>query len=273
MSYFKQSLLGWKHPAALTAWCLLLALMALACTMRQTRAAGLNLLTEEYPPITFTDEGRPNGLACEIVDEIQRRIGTHDTIQFMPWARAYQLAQQKPNTALFTTVRTQEREQQFKWVGPLMTGNTSLYQRKRDTQKLASLEDARRADQILVPREYYTHQYLRGEGFNNLHAANTPEAMVHMFVSGRGSYMAADNLTLGVLLKNVGAPQDAVQSALTFMHMQYYIAFSKNTPDSIVLRWQHALDDMKRDGSFNRLYAKWLPGETPPGMKPMEVER
>ena len=49
-----------------------------------------------------------------------------------------------------------------------------------------------------------------------------------------------------------------------------YIAFSKKADKKLVEIWQSTLDEMKKDGSFNKLHQKWLktakiPGVAKPG--------
>ena len=38
-----------------------------------------------------------------------------------------------------------------------------------------------------------------------------------------------------------------------------YIAFSKDTPADVVAQWQGKLDEMKADGSFERIIRRYLP--------------
>ena len=232
-------------------------------------AAELRVLTEEYPPVSFQTAGRASGLGSEVVEEIQHRIGSHVTIQVVPWARGYRMVLDDPDVALFATMRTPERESLFKWVGPLTTVTTSFYAKHGATIRLNSLADAKAAASIVVPREYYSHQVLRNLGFTNLEPVTTPEMTVRMLLAGHGVLIAADNLTLPALLTEAGASRNDVELVYSFMQSQNYIAFSRGTPDELVQSWQSSLDDMKRDGSFARIYEKWLPGESPPGIKPM----
>ncbi len=39
--------------------------------------------------------------------------------------------------------------------------------------------------------------------------------------------------------------------------MQLYIAFSKNTPDDEVKKWQAALDELKKDGTYQKIVDKY----------------
>ena len=92
--------------------------------------AQLRLLTEDAPPMSFLREGEPGGLAVEVVRALLARTGDSGQIELMPWTRALHLAQQDEDVALFSTVRTPERENRFQWVGPIVVGTTSFYSLK-----------------------------------------------------------------------------------------------------------------------------------------------
>lgn len=246
----------------------LLCALALQCAGAACQGAELQILTEENPPISFSEGGKAAGLGSDIVNAIQRRLKSAVAPQVLPWARAYSMLQHEPNVALFATMRTAEREAQFKWVGPIATVKTGFYARRGAGVRVASLAQARAAGMILVPREYYTHQVLLQQGFANLQPVSRPDIMVRMLMAGRRELMVGDNLTMGALLRAVGARAGDAEPVYTFMESQYYIAFSQRSADALVQRWQASLDDMKRDGSFAAIYAKWLPGEAPPGLRP-----
>lgn len=243
---------------------LALVLAALCAPRAHAQLPELQVLTEEYPPLSFTRNGELRGLAAEVVAEVQRRAGRPVPVQVLPWARAYPMALSQPNVALFSTARTPEREKLFRWVGPLFVGKTSLYARRGSGVRLSSLADAAAVDSIIVPREDYKEKLLRAAGLDNLVLANNHEQMVRMLLTGRGRLMAANNLTLPALLEGAGATMQELELVHTFHQSEAYVAFSLGTPDETVRAWQAALDSMKRDGSFARIYARWLPSEVPP---------
>jgi polar amino acid transport system substrate-binding protein len=45
---------------------------------------------------------------------------------------------------------------------------------------------------------------------------------------------------------------------------EHYFAFSLSTSDDVINSWQKALDSMKKDGTFAKIYKKWLPGKRMP---------
>jgi len=224
----------------------------------------LRLYTEEYPPVTFAREGRPAGLAVEVVEEIMKRLGTNAPIEVVPWARGYRAATTEPNVGLFATTRTAEREPLFHWVGPIASTRAYLYVRRGQGPRIASLEQARDVDQILVPREWYLHQILRGMGFNNLKAVGTPADVIRMHAASRGALMALDESTVAETMRAAGVTGDPPEPVLLLSEAVQYITFSRDTPASVARRWQAALDEMKRDGAFAAIYARWLPGVAPP---------
>jgi len=184
-----------------------------------------------------------------------------------PWARAYRTASNIPDVALFSTARTAEREDLFQWVGPVSTSVASLYGKRGSGLRIASIADAKAMDKVLVVRDFYTHQLLQKLGFSNLEVVSSPEDMVRATLRGRASLMFASNVTLPDLLAKDGAKPGDVERLFTVTSVQIYIAFSKGTSKDLVARWQAALNEMKRDGTHAALYAKWLPGEIPPGLK------
>lgn len=247
-------------------WCCVL----LACCLSlAVQAQSLLLYTEEYPPINFSRNGQPTGLATEVVREIMRRTGQDAPISLVPWARGYQQALVRANTGLFVTMRTAERESLFKWVGPLTRNVTNFYALTSSYLRIGDLEQARRFGQIAVPRDWYSHQRLLAEGFTNLYPVTGPAQVVSMLKRGRVKLMVLDNLSLGALLVQGDIKADEVQLLFPLMYSDSYIAFSAGTDDALIQRWQLELDGMKADGSFAAIYHKWLPGEPLPSQQPL----
>lgn len=101
--------------------------------------AELRLLTEDAPPMSFMRDGELSGLSVEVVRALLARTGDNASIELLPWTRAMHLAQQQADTALFSTVRTPEREDRFHWVGPIVVGTTSFYSLKSRSLNIDSM--------------------------------------------------------------------------------------------------------------------------------------
>lgn len=230
------------------------------CLLAVSPAQALKLYTEEYPPLNFTRDGRPTGLGVEVVQEILRRTGQRAEIEVVPWTRGYHAVQTQADTGLFVTMRTAEREQLFKWVGPIIVAVTSFYALKDSGLSIASLDDAKKAGIIAAPRQWYSFQTLEAQGMPNLYGVLGPKQMMTMLRYKRVPLVVADNVTLASLLALAELKPADVEPLYTLMSTQAYIAFSRDTDDLLIEQWQSALDQMKADGRFEAIYHKWLPG-------------
>lgn len=92
-----------------------LCCLALPCAA----APALKIYAMESPPVSFSDGGRATGLVVEVAREIQRRVGSDDPIDIVPWARANSVAGVEPNVVVLSIVRTAERERTLRFVGPI----------------------------------------------------------------------------------------------------------------------------------------------------------
>ncbi|WP_431257002.1 substrate-binding periplasmic protein [Roseateles chitinivorans] len=227
-------------------------------------AVSLRLLSEEFPPINFTELGQPRGLSVDIVQAIQKRLGQSLPIEFMPWARAFREAQDGPPAALFSMARIPEREKLFQWVGPIVTFQSTFYAKAGSGIRLRSLAEAKRAPKVLVVRDWYTLTQLQSAGFHNLQQISDPIQGVRMLAAGRAPLFAAEKLSMPQTLVQAGVDKDALEEVFSFAASEGYIAFSRSTPMGTIHAWQSQLNEMKRDGTFQALYRRWLPHDAPP---------
>ena len=101
-------------------------------------------ITTEYSPPTSMQEGEQViGSATDKVREAMARSDIAYTIELLPWKRAYAAALTRPDSCVYSTTRTPERERLFKWVGPTDEGAWVLLGRADRQYKLTTLEDAR----------------------------------------------------------------------------------------------------------------------------------
>lgn len=256
-------------------WLVILSLLlgfSAAAPAGATETAGLQILTEENPPLNFSENGEITGLASEVVRALVKRTGGRGNIRLVPWQEGYQALLEQPDVALFSTVMTAERKPLFQWVGPLAVLDTNLYALKGSGLTIANLDEARKLGKIATVTKYYSEQILRKEGFANTQSYPNREATVRALLEGDVQLLASSNLGMPAALKKMGRSIADVDAAFTLSTDLFYIAFSKATSPERVARWQNALDAMKRDGSFAKIYARWLPAEIPPGIFQLVTE-
>jgi polar amino acid transport system substrate-binding protein len=216
----------------------------------------MKIFTENSPPANYLADGHLKGLSVDIVREILRRLNLPDNIQAVPWARGYTLALTQPNVALFSTTRLPQREKLFKWVGPLYTQTWGLYARKDSAIKINSLEQAKTVSRIGTYYKDAKEQYLLANGFRNLVSTNKNLSNIRHIMNGSIDLWASSDFNMPYLANQAGINPDRLKLIFPFKKVQNFIAFSIQSPDALVNRWQQTLDELKQDGTYERLCTK-----------------
>lgn len=243
---------------------LLTVLLMIGGAYSYTHALQLRIVTEEWPPLSYLEEGEPKGMAVEIVEELLNRVRIPARIQVIPWNIGWELASTEPNVLIFSMVYTEERAQQFKMIGAIAVGETKFYARQGSDITLASLEEAKTIGKISTYQETYEHQLLQQHGFTNLVVVENPVEAARKLMNAEVALWMNVAPSTGPVLREAGYSLDDVAEVLTVSKELFYIAFSGETPDETVAMWQKKLAGMKQDGTFEKIYHKWFPEKSVP---------
>ncbi|CCQ75259.1 ABC transporter substrate-binding protein [Magnetospira sp. QH-2] len=243
---------------------LFLLFLSVIWSSQSLASDSIELMTEEFAPYQFyAGEGenkKITGISIEIVQALQNKVGNRDQIEVLPWSRALKLVSKKPNRALFSTARTPEREDKFKWVGPLSKLEMVFFKKKGTDVMVDSLEAAREIPKIGVTKNVATHEILTNMGFTNLDVlkSGSDDKNLRRLTKGRvdvwptayyaGIYSAKKE---GLLDQIEAIPDVSIMSGFL------YIAFNKETDSRIIYQWQTALDELKDDGVIDAILKKY----------------
>ncbi len=217
-------------------------------------------LTEEYPPVTFKGEnGEPTGFVTEMVKEILRRNDMSGEILIVPWSIGYELASNLPNVFLFSMDQTEQRRDNFEWIGPVGKNTAYLYARKDTVSPATDLESAKTVAAIGTTTNWWTEQLLKEMGFENLVSSLDPLDTVVQLFEGETELAVFTDLTVGELVKNAGYSMDDLEALIELQTNYFYIAASKGTNFGMILSSQKTLDEMKRDGTFEETIREFVP--------------
>ena len=224
-------------------------------------AEKLTVATEELPPYNFTDSnGVVSGVSTEIVRAVLEEAGADGEIQSYPWARAYKMALNRENVLIYSIVKTQQREDLFKWVGKIVAANSYFYKLKsRVDIKIDSLEDAK-AYKVGVVGEDVDAQFLIEQGFENLDIESDSVHNIKKLFLGRVDMVSKDEGSFIYELKRLGMDIDKVEKVRLHHEIpsEMYLACSNKTPDKTVARLRGALKKIKEDGRYEKIIEKWF---------------
>jgi polar amino acid transport system substrate-binding protein len=146
----------------------------------------------------------------------------------------------------------------FKWVGPIGSYHDILYARSGSGIVINNLEDAKKVGKIGVVDGWFSTEFLTGLDFKNLGSTKLPADNAKKLVEGKVDLCAFTDTTAPEILKEAGYSMDEIIPAYVIKTYEYYIAFSKDTSDEIVNDWRRSFEEMKTDGTFDKISKKWI---------------
>jgi len=117
------------------------ALLVAGVVAAAAPAAAVVLLTEENPPFSYTEKGKLEGSATEVVREMASRAGVPATFEVLAADKAFVRAQADRDTCVFATPRLENRERLFTWIGPIATNMWAVYAKVDFTPSIRTLRD------------------------------------------------------------------------------------------------------------------------------------
>lgn len=226
----------------------LLVAAALAAPI-YSAADPLRFVTEENPPYNYASKTVDGiaGISTDVVAEAARRANVPVVFERYPWARAYWLAQHEANVCIYSTVRSPERENQFRWLGPIAFNRWALFSRSDFPHVLKSLQDARRFT-IGGAQQDARALYLRGLGYkvdaapdDKLNPRKLQAKRIDLWVAGlyKGRSFAAEQ---GVI---------DIKPVLVFHEVEYYLACNLKIDDTIYDKLASQFDALRSENYLN----------------------
>ncbi len=218
----------------------------------------LEIVTEEYPPYSYSDNGKIVGIATEIVEAVLNDLNIKTKIKIYPWARAYRMAQSKKNVLIFTIERTPARESLFKWVGVLVSSDQALFSlRKRDDIQINSLNDAKTYEIGAVLEDSGT-QHLLSEGFTRIQQVSLEIQNLEKLLAKRIDLWLTSELNGYYMIEKNGYDTKNFEKKYAFqISSGAYIAFSKSTSDEVVETFRTALKKIKNTETYTEILKKY----------------
>lgn len=220
------------------------------------------LLTENFPPYNmaingknFAQEDNIDGIAVDIVREMFKRAGIKYSLTLrFPWDRIYKLALEKPGYGVFVTARLAEREDKFKWVGPIGPDDWVLLAKGDSPITLGSLDEAKKY-RIGAYKGDAIAEFLGKNGFEADLALRDQEN-AQKLVKGQIDLWASGDPAGRYLAKQEGVT--GLKTVLRFNSDQLYLALNRETPDDVVQKLQAALDEMRKEGFVEDILNSYL---------------
>ncbi len=219
----------------------------------------IRIVTNEEPPSNYySEEGKLTGPSTEVVEEIKKKLNLNVEIEVLPWARAYMLAKNGPNTAIFTAGKNKERiDYGFHFIGPIFTRNHVLLKRKGSSISISSLEEVKNQELLVgVMRGDCRAKLLMDQGVN-VDVVTSHKLNAHKLMRGRFDLWILADLDAQFVVKKAGYNKDDIEIAYVIAEGSGYIMLSKDVSKEIVERWQNAFLEIQKTDFFEKTAEKW----------------
>ncbi len=198
------------------------------------------------------EPGYFDSLVIELFDKagLQARL-----VDQMPWKRQLEEADHESGHVIYPMTRSQDRENSFKWVGPVSRTIWNLYGfamhgwAERGFSNI--LEDARIGVLMGSARE----TYLRARGAQRLVIVPREELLLPMMRADRVDLIAIGGNVLRYYIDQAndearGEDLPEIDGVVPYRSCYLYIAISGDVPDDDISGLQRQLDLFKTDGFF-----------------------
>ncbi|ODP97117.1 amino acid ABC transporter substrate-binding protein [Salinivibrio sp. SS3] len=237
------------------------SLLVFSTTTVAANLGELDYITEVYPPFNYEERGELKGIAVDFLEAATEAAGdpvSRDQVKIQPWARGYATTLSEPNTVLFSTTRTDEREDKFKWVGPITDTKIVVWAPKSKGITIDNASDFANY-KVGVVRDDVGEHLLRSMGVDEDALRLSPKAdlLAKQLAAGRVDMWAyEENVSAFIMSQNnIDTSQFEVVHVLD--ESQLYYSFSNNTPDSYIEKLQAGIDQATADGTLEAIKSKY----------------
>jgi polar amino acid transport system substrate-binding protein len=235
-----------------------LAAIALAVSAGAAQAQTINFLTEQNPPFNFAQGGKPAGISTAIVNEMLKRSGVTGRFEILAWDVAYRRAQTDKETCLYSTARLENRENLFRWIGPIASNKWVLVAKNDFPGVIKSDADARKY-KIGAVRADAKAEILRSKAITNIFESESEVQIPPKLFLKRDDPARIDLWVSGLYAYRTVAEKAKVGGLKTVYvvgEQQLYVACNPRTSDAAAKKLGAAVQDMRKDGTLDKLVAE-----------------
>jgi len=211
-------------------------------------AKNINWMTEDYPPYNYSESDEIKGISVSLLKKIYLNLDIQSTqlkLTLYPWARAYKTLQQDSNSCLFSMTHTQDRAEQFNFIGPIIDTRISLI--SLSNKNLATDPKTLAKMRIGVVKDDIGHQLLLKKGMSEKRFVflSTGYEMVKMLAMGRVDMIAYGENIAKFQFTKAGILPSQYKVISVLKSSQLGFACNKQVPKPFIDALQKSLMEVK----------------------------
>jgi PAS domain S-box-containing protein len=231
--------------------------VAAQASLTPTRRPLIFLADEDYPPLSYVEDGAVTGIDVEIARSLSRRLDRDVRIEATDWRTAQERVLRGDGDGLLTMSITQERRAQYDFSDPIINHEFGFFVRTGDPKVNSFVDLSGR--KVGVTSGGIPRRLLAASSNANLVLVPNYGAGFAKLAAGELDAVAADVWVGAYTIEQRGLG-NIVRSGPVFATLQGSIAVAKGN-EALVTDINRALDALRADGTIDRVLAKWRPKE------------
>lgn len=215
----------------------------------------IRLATLDWPPYVGKSLFQ-QGFTTAIVSEAFKRAGYKVKIDFLPWARAIQQADEGNYDAVYPEYYSDDRNKSFFFSEPFASGPLGFYKRKDDKISYTKLEDLK-PYRIGIVLGYINTPEFDSASYLQKETATSDEQNIRKLLAGRIDLIVIDKYVAQYLIKNSITEATGKIEFLEppLLDQKLYVIFPRKTvaSEKKLQEFNTALKSMQNDGSLERI--------------------
>lgn len=237
----------------------LLASQPFYCVANDLALNSVMVVANTNPLLQYQENGESKGPSAEILNGVLKEAQLKADISFMPWARAFSIAKNKPNTLIMSMLRTIEREDYFYWLIKVSYTDRVFISLKNKPENYVDTTEQAKKKLIAVILDSAAHEELTSMGFSdkrNLYIVSSGEQMVKLLATGRVELIYTDPNDVASYLQKINMSHIEISHKIIASTNQRtgYIALNKNSDVKTVERLQQAAENFAKTAEYSNLF-------------------
>ena len=223
----------------------------------------IELSAFNYPPFYFKEEGRIQGIAVDIINEVFQRLELNHRLNMYPLKRALRYLEHGDMDGMMILIKTPEREKYLQYTDPVTSVRGLIWS---SAARDGGAVEFDRFDDLLDYRIGVTRGYSYGKSFDaflkkhsQIHVVNTDLQNYKMLIAGRVDIFPGNEIVAkGLFRKHPELRGRLVHARKSFIRWVLHMGISRQSEfTAIVPNINQQLAKLKANGFIDRTIKKY----------------
>lgn len=219
---------------------------------------------ENSIPTTYVENGRKTGILTEIINEAFKRIGYSVEIELMPWARCLEEVEKGTVDGIFSVFITEDRKTFLTYTTEILITQVQAFFVLKNSNITFDGDLNKLSDKTIgvITKTSYGPRLdtaLKDKLFKKIDLSPFSQSNVKKLLTKRVDLIPSYRHIVLSTAKELGELDNIKELSPEIESIPSYLAFTKKRNFSNIIKsYNKALKEMKKDGTYDKIFKKYL---------------